>query len=72
MKGTHIPLLGLPDNMYQDAIEYYYQGDYMSIIKDLFDHELTVEQAQKLFVESYKSWYKEKITASSLNDELSE
>lgn len=71
MDATHIPLLGLPDNMYQEAIEYYYKGDYMSILKDLFNHDITVNQAQKLFIESYKAWYQEKVTASSLNDELS-
>lgn len=69
MEATHIPLLALPDNIYQEAMEYYYDGDYMSILMDLFDHKINVSEAQQLFIKSYDAWYKEKTTVKDLSDE---
>lgn len=71
MEAKHLPLLGLPDNMYVEAMSYYYEGAYMDILKELYDHKINVAEAQKKFTKSYSSWYKEKTSISSLKDELS-
>ncbi len=69
MKGVHIPLLGLPDNMYVEAMQYYNDGSYLVILRDLYDHKISVEEAQKRFVADYKTWYTKVTTAASLDEE---
>ena len=68
--STHIPLLALPDNVYVAAMDYYKEGSYLTILKDLFDHKITVKKAQELFIKDYNTWYDEQTKPTHLTNDL--
>ncbi len=55
--GVSEPLLALADNPTMLGWDFYLQGHVFEVLIQLFDNEITVEEAQLELVESYELWY---------------
>ena len=68
--GHHIPLLGLPENVYTSALSGYYEIEWNDLLVRLVGKQISPKQVASTIAQRYEAWYKEKSTINELEDEL--